>query len=376
VSTASDDSAAAVPLVRLSDVRFDDQAEELVLSVLRSGQVAQGPMVERFESLCAAMAGTSHAVAVANGTVSLEAALHVLGVGPGDEVITTPLTFAATLNAILRSGATARFADVDGTYTLDPHAVSAVVGPATAAILPVHLYGLPADMAALSSLTTTHGLAMVEDAAHAHGASVGGRPVGSFGLGSFSFYATKNVTTGEGGVVTTSDDEIARRLRVLRNQGMSAPYRYEMVGANLRMTDLQAALGVSQLQRLHDITSTRARNAAALTALLAEAAPSVTLPSSPDGRGHAWHLYTVLLPEGVNREVVAQRMADAGVQTGTYYPALVWDHPPYRDHSRVVVGETPQAAFASSRCLSLPIQPRVRDDDLERVATALGKAMA
>lgn len=352
------------------------EEEQLVLSVLRSGQLAQGPMVERFEELCASMAGTTEAVAMSNGTVTLEASLSVLGIGSGDEVITSPITFGATLNAIVRSGARARFADVRPDYTLDPESVASLVGPATAAVLPVHLYGLPADMPAIATVASRHGLAVVEDAAQAHGASIQGRPVGSFGLGSFSFYATKNVTTGEGGAVTTSDPAYARHLRLLRNQGMGQPYRYEIVGTNLRMTDLQAALGIPQLRRLEEICAARAANAEALGLRLGEQVPSVILPVLPVGRRHAWHLYTVLLPEGTNRDTVRGRMRESGVESAVHYPALVWDHPPYHQVAEVAADETPIAAGIASRCLSLPIRPGLNSSDFERVASALDTALA
>lgn len=351
------------------------EQEELVLSVLRSGQLAQGPMVERLEDLCASMAGTSDAVAMSNGTVTLEASLAVLGIGVGDEVITSPVTFGATLNAIVRSGATARFADVRPDFTLDPQSVRSLVGPATAAVMPVHLYGLPADMPAIDAVASRHGLAVVEDAAQAHGASVGDRPVGSFGLGSFSFYATKNVTTGEGGVVTTSDPAHARHLRLLRNQGMAEPYRYEMIGANMRMTDLQAALGIPQLERLTEISASRAANAEALHLELESRVPSLVLPRVPVGRRHAWHLYTVLLPEHCNRDHIRRRMRELDVEAAIHYPKLVWDHPPYRQLAQVVPDETPTAAAIVGRCLSLPIRPELDSSDLKRVAHALAVAL-
>lgn len=362
-------------MIELAVPSLPPDAEDLVLSVLRSGHIAQGPMVERFEQLCATMAGTREAVAMSNGTVTLEASLQVAGIGPGDEVITSPLTFAATLNAIIRSGATARFADVRLDYTIDPAAVEALVGPSTAAILPVHLYGLPSDMTAVAAVAQGHGLAVIEDAAQAHGAMVDGNPVGSFGMGSFSFYATKNVTTGEGGVVTTSDPTLARRLRLLRNQGMVQPYQYELVGTNLRMTDLQAALGVCQVERLDEITKVRTSNALALSAGLLQRAPSIVLPAVPPGRRHAWHLYTILLPAGVDRAGVIDRMRRSGVQAATYYPALVWNHPPYRHLSQVVIDDTPTAADVSARCLSIPVRPGLDDQDLEHIIAAVEIAL-
>ena len=362
-------------MIRIAQPRFGADVEELVLSVLRSGQIAQGPMVERFEALCAGMAGSRYAVAVSNGSVALEASLRVLGIGAGDEVVTSSLTFAATLNAILATGATARFADVAADHTLDADAAAALVGPATAAILPVHLYGLPADMGPIAALATSKGLAIVEDAAQAHGASVDGRPVGSFGLGCFSFYATKNVTAGEGGVVTTSDDGHVRALRMLRNQGMAQPYVYELVGHNLRMTDLQAAVAVPQLERLDLIAGARSRNAAVLDGLLAEQVPQVSRPCTPAGRAHAWHQYTVLLPAGTDRPRVVRLMLERGVQAGVYYPTQVWDHPPYRDNAQVARDPTPVAADVAARCLSLPVHPGLDDNELCQVVSSLLSAL-
>ena len=361
-------------MIRVSEPRFGSEVEALVLEVLRSGQVAQGPMVASFEELGAAMAGSRFAVAVANGTVSLEAALEALGIGPGDEVVTTPFTFAATVNAVLGRGATVRFADIRPDFTVDPAAVAALVGPDTAALLPVHLYGLPVDMDAIMALADRHGLAVVEDAAQAHGAALAGRRVGSFGVGSFSFYATKNVACGEGGLVTSSDEALVRKLRQLRNQGMAERYQYETVGRNLRMTDLQAALGVPQLERLDATNERRRGNAAVLTKLL-DGVDGLILPRTPAGRTHVWHQYTVLLPSGTERAAVAERMRADGVDSGVYYPRLVWDYPVYREHPRVVQDDTPRAREVTERCLSIPVHPGLGPTDLERVAEALVGAL-
>jgi perosamine synthetase len=360
--------------IRISAPRLGHEVEDLVLSVLRSGHLAQGPMVERFEALCTAMAGTAHAIAVANGTVAVDAALAVLDIGPGQEVITSPFTFAATINAILRSGASVRFADIRDDFTIDPAAVESLIGPATAAIMPVHLYGLPADMPPLMSLAASHGLSVVEDAAQAHAADVDGRRAGSFGTGCFSFYATKNVTSGEGGCITTDDSMVAERLRVLRNQGMRSRYDYAMIGQNWRMTDVAAAIAIPQMEHLDEIVRARRHNAAALTSLL-EAVPSVTTPVVPAGRGHVWHQYTVLLEPGVDRDRVAAAMSSDGVDTGVYYPSLVWDHAAYRNHPNVHRDDTPVALDCTSRCLSLPVHPGLSTRDLERVAESLGRAV-
>ena len=360
--------------VRIAEPRFGAEEERLVLQVLRSGVIAQGPMVARLEGLCAGMAGVPHAVAVSSGTAALDAALEALGVGPGDEVITAPLTFVATLNAILHRGATARFADITDHYVVDPVSMAALVTPRTRALLPVHLYGLMADMERIDEVARRHRLGIVEDAAQAHGASLRGRPAGSFGLGCFSFYATKNVTSGEGGVVTTSDEEIAERLRILRNQGMRARYEYTAIGHNWRMTDLAAALAIPQMERLGTIAAERRHNAEMLTALIGPDCGAVT-PKTPSDQVHAWHQYTVLLPPGTDRDLVVSRLADQGIGAGVYYPRLVWDYPLFQDHPLVIRDETPRAADVARRCLSLPIHPGVGEADLARIAEALRGAL-
>jgi dTDP-4-amino-4,6-dideoxygalactose transaminase len=364
----------AIPFIPISAPRFGAEEEDLVLQVLRSGMLAQGPMVARLEELSAAMAGVPHAVAVSSGTAALDAALEVLGVGPGDEVITTPLTFVATLNAILRRGATARFADVTDDYVIDPASMAALITPHTRVLLPVHLYGLMADMERIEEVARRHGLGVVEDAAQAHGARLRGRPAGGFGLGCFSFYATKNVTSGEGGVVTTSDGDIADRLRLLRNQGMRSRYDYAVVGHNWRMTDLAAALAIPQMGRLAAITERRSHNAATLTRLIGPDCGVVT-PRTPPDRVHAWHQYTVLLPPGCDRDRVVAGMRDRGVGAGVYYPRLVWDYPPFLDHPLVVRDVTPHAAEVAGRCLSLPVHPGLGEPELARVAEALRGAV-
>jgi perosamine synthetase len=356
--------------IRISQPQLGAEEERLVVEVLRSGHLAQGPMVLRFEQLCAAMAGTAHAVAVANGTVALQAALIAAGVQPGDEVITSPFTFAATLNAILRCGATARFADIDGDFTMAPESAAGLVNERSRVLMPVHLYGLMADMEALQRIAASSGCAVIEDAAQAHGATQGSHRAGSFGIGCFSFYATKNVTSGEGGCITTDDDSIDDVLRVLRNQGMRSRYEYDRIGENWRMTDIAAAVAIPQLQRLDDINARRAANATRLTAALTSE-PSITVPLVPEERTHVWHQYTVLLPEGCDRARVIASLDAAGIDAGVYYPKLVWDYDAYREHPLVRHDATPRAAAVVARCLSLPVHPALSDADLDRVAETL-----
>src|SRR3954451_16670811 len=287
--------------ISVVDVR---DAEPLVLEVLRSGVIAQGPMVKRLEESFAEVVGVRHAIAVNNGTTSLVASLQVLGLQPGDEVVTSPFTFVATLNAILEAGATARFADIrEDDFAVDPAAVSRAVGDRTKALMPVHLYGQTADMDPIMEIARDRGLHVVEDAAQAHAATYNGTSAGAFGIGCFSFYATKNLTTGEGGMITTNDDDIADRLRVLRNQGMRQRDQYEMAGHNYRLTDLQAAVGIPQIGRVDEIVEARKKNAARLSAGLADVA-GVTPPTELPGRSHVWHQYTVLLDGALDRDKV------------------------------------------------------------------------
>ncbi len=358
--------------ISVVDVR---DAEPLVLEVIRSGVLAQGPMVQRLEESFAAVVGVRHAVAVSNGTTALVAALQVLDLRPGDEVVTSPFTFAATLNAALEAGATVRFADIrEDDFAIDPDLVAARVGARTRALLPVHLYGQTADMGPISALARERGLHLVEDAAQAHGATYDGRAAGSFGLGCFSFYATKNLTTGEGGMVTTDDDGLADRLRVLRNQGMRQRYQYEVPGHNYRMTDLQAAVGLPQVARLGEIVERRKGNARRLSEGLGDV-PGLTVPRELPGRSHVWHQYTVLLDETVDRDRVVADLAEAGVGAGVYYPRTVFDHDCYRDHPRVVVEEVPVAESVVRRCLSLPVHQHLTDAQLDTIVASLRRAL-
>jgi dTDP-4-amino-4,6-dideoxygalactose transaminase len=320
------------------------------------------------EEIFAKIHGVHHAVAVNSGTTALVAAMQVLGVRPGDEVITSPFSFAATLNAIIQAGGRARFADIRDDFTIDPDAVADLVNQRTVMLLPVHLYGLPADMEQIRALADRHGLAILEDAAQAVGATYHGQPVGSFGVGAFSLYATKNVTSGEGGVITTDDAAIADRLTVLRNQGMASPYQYEMPGHNYRLTDLQAALVVPQLLRLDQINGARAANAELLNEGLHDV-PGLIPPHASAGRTHAWHQYTVRLLPGapVDRDTFRKRLGDARIDTACYYPRLMHDYACYRDHPLVAPDPTPNAARIAQQVISLPVHPGVTRSDGQRI---------
>src|SRR5215469_3327791 len=362
--------------IPVSKVIVGEDEERGVLEVLRSGMLAQGEKVAALEDAFAAAHQVAHAVAVSNGTVALVAALRALGIGPGDEVITTSFSFNATLNAILEVGATARFADIRDDFTIDPDAVAALINGRTAAIMPVHLYGLPADMTAIAQLAGHHGLAIIEDAAQAHGATCAGRSVGSFGVGTFSLYGTKNITCGEGGMVVTDDDDVARILRVLRNQGMRARYDYEMPGYNWRLTDLQAAVALPQVHRMKEINAARSANAARLTAGLV-GTPGLAVPLIPADRTHVWHQYTVrILPDAkAGREAFCSRLVVAGVGNGIYYPKLMHDYACYADNAQVVIDDTPTARAMTTQVVSIPVHPGLSDSDLTRVVEACREAV-
>jgi perosamine synthetase len=301
----------------------------------------------------------------------------VLDLAPGDEVLTSPFTFAASLNAILESGATARFVDItEADFCVDAAAVDAVVTERTKVLMPVHLYGQAADMRVIADVAQRRGLAIVEDAAQAHGATVDGRGAGTYGLGCFSFYGTKNLTTGEGGIITTSDDTLAQRLRVLRNQGMRERYQYEVPGHNYRLTDLQAALVIPQLAAYAGNVTRRRHNAATLNAGLADVA-GLRTPAQLPGRGHVWHQYTVLVTEEspVSRDELMARLLERGVGCGVYYPRTVFDYGCYRTHPRVVVDEMPVAESVARRCLSLPVHQHLTESDLDEIVTTVREVM-
>ena len=356
-------------MIPISKPILAQEERQAVLEVLDSGLLAQGRRVQQFEEAFAAYCGVPHAIATSSGTTALQAALLAHGVGPGDEVSTTPFTFNASANAIQFVGARPVFVDIDPrTYTLDAGLIEEAITPRTRAILPVHLYGCMADMPAIMEIAGRRGLAVVEDACQAHGASIEGRKAGSFSTGCFSFYASKNITTAEGGIITTDDDEIARRCRLIRNHGMDEQYLHEMVGYNFRMTDLQAAIGLVQMGRLEDFTARRIANAAHLSSRLKGVIP----PATPAGYRHVFHQYTVRVPEG-RRNALAAGLAERGVASRVYYPLPIHRQPYYRKlgyyHS------LPEAERASAEVLSLPVHPALTQEELELVVEAVNEAL-
>jgi dTDP-4-amino-4,6-dideoxygalactose transaminase len=341
-----------------------DEERAAVDAVLRSGQLAQGAEVAAFEQEFAAeLTGSRPCVAVSSGTAALHLGLLASGIGPGDEVVVPSFTFAATANSVALTGATPVFADIDpGSFCLAADAVRAVLTGRTAAIMPVHLYGHPADMDGLAAVAHEHGLAVFEDAAQAHGARLDGRLVGTFGtFGAFSLYPTKNMTAGEGGMVSAGTPEVERLVRLLRNQGMAAQYQNEIVGFNARMTNIHAAIGRVQLRKLAAWTEQRRSNAAFFDANLV----GVTVPPVAPGAEHVYHQYTIRVPE--DRDGFAAALRDQWqVGCGVYYPI-----PNHRLPSFDVTADLPETERAAAQVLSLPVHPSLTAAELDRIVTAV-----
>lgn len=350
--------------------------EPAMRAVVEDAAFVLGPAVERFEKRFADYVGAAHCVGVNNGTSALHLALLAAGVGPGDEVVTTPHSWISTTWAISYVGAKPVFADVDPvTYTLDPERVRAAITPRTKAILPVHLYGQAADLDALSAIAAGRGLALVEDAAQAHGATWNGRRVGSVGrAGCFSFYPGKNLGAfGEGGAVVTSDAAMAERIRRLRDHAQDGRHHHVEIGFNMRMEGLQGAVLDVKLRHLDAWSAARRRHAARYGELLA-GVPGLVLPRAPKPEAHVHHLYVVLV-KGHDRERVRHALAERGIQTGVHYPTPIPLQPAYA-HLGHRPGDFPIAEEIMKTCVSLPMYPELTDAQTEAVATALRDVLA
>jgi perosamine synthetase len=353
----------AIPRVSAVRVHVGDDEIAAVMRVLRSGRLVQGQEVAAFEEEFAAIVGGHTCVAVNSGTSALHLGLLAAGIGPGDEVVVPSFTFAATANAVAMAGATPVFADIEpDTFCLDPDAVAAAVTSRTAAVIPVHLYGHPAPWDGLAGVAERHGLLLLEDAAQAHAASYDGIPVGALGqVAAFSFYATKNMTTGEGGMVVCQDEAVARRVRLLRNQGMEQRYRNEIAGLNNRMTDLAAAMGRVQLRQLAGWNEERRAVAAAYDEQLAGVVTPVVAPKADP----VWHQYTV---RAKDRDSLAARLDERGIDSAVYYPVPTHRLPAYE-----LDLELPETERAAREVLSLPIRPGLTDDEIARVVAAVNE---
>jgi len=350
-----------------------DDEINAVVEVLKSGMLAHGKEVEAFEREFADYLGAKHGIAVANGTAALDVALKALGIKDGDEVITTPFTFIATASSVLFQRARPIFADINPkTFNLDPNDVLERITDRTKAILVVHLYGQPADMKAFKEIAEDHRLYLIEDCAQAHGAEYNGQKVGTFGdIAAFSFYPTKNMTTGEGGMVITNDDELAERARLIRSHGQKERYYHVTLGYNLRMTNIAGALGRVQLGKLEEWNEMRRRNAEKLTKGISKIA-GLTPPYVAPNVRHVYHQYTIMVDEEfpLSRDELAQKLRERGIGIGIYYP-LPLHHQPLFQEISYEKDCCPNAIEASRRVLSLPVHPAVNEDDVEYIVQAL-----
>ena len=347
-----------------------------MLEVLRSGRLSLGPMIERFEELIAERVGAPYAAAVSSGTAGLHLLCRIAGVGPGDEVITSPFSFVASANCFVLEGATPVFADIDPrTLNLDPIAVEAAVTERTKAIVAVDIFGYPCELDELRALAERHGLVLIDDACEALGASYKGAPLGSHGTSAaFAFYPNKQVATGEGGVVTTHSEEEWRLLRSLRNQGRSYEagrwFHHPNLGLNYRWTDLQAAVGVAQLEKLDEILALRRQAAERYNGLLADAERVETPLADDEDHVRSWFVYVVLLDEVIDRTRVVAELAANGIECGEYLPCIHLQ-PYMRERFGFGEGLCPIAEDVTRRTLALPFFPRLEREDQERVVDAL-----
>jgi len=356
-------------MIPIARPQMGEEEKELVWSVLSSGALAQGARVAELEDRFADFIGVPHAVATSSGTTALHLALLGYGIGAGDEVITVPFTFIASANSILFTGARPVFVDVEeASFNIDPSLVEAAITPRTRAIMPVSLYGQPADMPAVAEIAEQRGLALVEDAAQAHGAAVGDRKSGTWGAGCFSFYPTKNMTTGEGGMITTADGELAERVRLLREHGMKVRYHHDTLGYNFRMTDIHASIGLAQLSKLAANNERRRTIAARYDAGLR----GVITPPVRPGVTHVYHQYTIRV---ARRDEFADRLRDRGVGTGIYYPI-----PVHRQKSFEALGfgdlRFPVTELLTEQVLSIPVHPSLTEAEVGTVIEAVNAVAA
>ena len=358
-------------MINIAKPLIGEEEKKAVLEVLDSGMIAQGPRVKAFEEAFAAMCGVKHAIATTSGTTALHVALLANGIGEGDEMITSSFTFIASANSALYTGAKPVFVDIDPTtFNINPALIEAAITPRTRAIMPVHLFGLSCDMDPILAVAQKYHLLVIEDACQSHGARYKGRRVGSFGTGTFSLYPTKNITSAEGGMITTDNDTVAEKCRVIRQHGMRRRYYHDELGFNFRMTDVHAAIGLAQISKLERFNATRRENAAFLSANL----KGVVVPHTPAGYEHVYHQYTVRVPGG-KRDALRTYLQEHGVGSEVYYPVPV--------HKQVFyTGELgynqslPESEKAAHEVLSLPVHPALSKEDLATIVSAVNTFMA
>ena len=344
------------------------EEERRILEVLASGQLVQGPRVLEFEALFAELCGVEHAIATSSGTAALHIAVLAHQIGPGDEVITSPFSFIASANCALYVGARPVFVDIEPDFfTIDPAKIEERITEKTRAIIPVHLYGQACDMDAIIDIAHRYHLAVIEDACQAHGAKYKRQPLGSFGTACYSLYATKNITTVEGGMIVTNDAVIAERARLLRNHGSPRTYEHVMLGYNMRMTDLGAAIGLAQLDKLHEWNSIRRANAAYLTSALSQVT-FIKPPKVQPNAEHVFHQYTIRIPD---RDRSAQKLREMGIGIGIHYPTPIHRQPLYQQLG--YTDSLPVAEAASREVLSLPVHPALTRADLDCIIESVAR---
>lgn len=372
--------SAAPHEIPLSRPDITEHEIAAVTAVLRTPHLSLGPRLPAFEQCVAARVGTRYAVAVNSGTSALHLCVRALGIGPGDEVITTPFSFVASANCVLFEGARPVFVDIDPvTLNIDPARIAAAITPRTKAILPVHVFGLPAAMDAIMALAQRHNLAVIEDACEALGAMYNGKHAGALGdCGTFGFYPNKQITTGEGGVLVTDREDIARLAASMRNQGRDDGMgwlSHARLGYNYRLSDINCALGIAQLERLDEILAARARVAAWYDELLAEHAPEIVRPCAPPaGSTRSWFVYAVQLPPGSTeqqRNALITHLRARGIGCNHYFPCIHLQ-PFYRGQFGYAPGDFPVTEDVSARSLALPFYNRLTRDDIAIVAREVG----
>ena len=366
-----DDRAPGVRMIPVARPNLGEEESKAVLDVLQSGMLAQGPRVKAFEEAFAAYVGRKHAVAVCNGTAALQVALLGHGIGRGDEVVVPPLTFFASAATVLQCGARVRFADIEeDTYNLDPEKARVAISKKTKMVMPVHLFGQTATMDPLNELAAEHDLIVLEDACQAHGAEYRGRRAGALGhTACFSFYPTKNMTTTEGGMIVTDDEDVARKCRMLRDQGQSAKYMHDLVGFNLRMTEVCAAIGLVQLRRLDGFVRRRRETAKVLTEGLRDVEGLVPPSERPD-RLHSFYQYIVRATSEfpLSRDGLVKHLNEAGVGSRPSYPMPLYDQ-------KAMAGQAHRRCRIAERIIpqlfELPVHPLVTNADREAIVAAV-----
>ncbi len=358
-------------MIPIAKPQIGDEEKNAVMKVLESGALAEGPKVTEFEKSFAEFLDVKYAVAVSSGTTALYVSLLAYGIKEGDEVITSPFTFIATANSIIAAGARPVFADIEGeTFNIDPDKILEKISPRTRAIIPVHLYGHPANMKVISEIAAANKFILIEDACQAHAAKFNGKYVGTFGTGTFSFYPTKNMTTGEGGMITTNDAQIYELSRLLRSHGAKQRYIHEMLGYNFRMTDIAAAIGSEQLKKLELFTKARQNNAAYLNSELRNI-KGITTPIIKDGCEHVFHQYTIKITQDckMDRDSLMKILNGKGIGTGIHYPLPIHKQPYYQKLG--YKDSLPIAERISKEVLSLPVHPGVSKEDMNFIISTI-----